>query len=35
MRIIILPVKQMWADTDYFFCNMLPVFMEKTEVLLQ
>ena len=35
MRIIISPAKQMRVDTDSFACNTLPVFMEKTEILMQ
>ena len=35
MRIIISPAKQMRVDTDAFICSMLPVFMEKTEILMQ
>lgn len=34
MRIIISPAKQMRADTDSFACSPLPVFMEKTEILM-
>ncbi|MDO5132161.1 MAG: peroxide stress protein YaaA [Eubacteriales bacterium] len=34
MRIIISPAKQMRADTDSFTCSTIPVFMEKTEVLM-
>jgi cytoplasmic iron level regulating protein YaaA (DUF328/UPF0246 family) len=34
MRIIISPAKQMREDTDSFACNGLPVFMEKTQVLM-
>lgn len=34
MRIIISPAKQMRVDTDTFACSTLPVFMEKTEVLM-
>ena len=34
MRIIISPAKQMRADTDSFACSSLPVFMEKTEILM-
>ena len=35
MRIIISPAKQMRVDTDSFACSSLPVFMEKTEILMQ
>ena len=35
MRIIISPAKQMRIDTDLFTCSELPVFMEKTEVLMR
>ncbi len=35
MRIIISPAKQMRVDTDLFVCSALPVFMEKTEILMQ
>lgn len=35
MRIIISPAKQMRIDTDVFTCSSLPVFMEKTEILMQ
>ena len=35
MRIIISPAKQMRVDTDSFSCSTLPVFMEKTEILMQ
>ena len=35
MRIIISPAKQMRVDTDVFTCGSLPVFMEKTEILMQ
>ena len=35
MRIIISPAKQMRTDTDTFACSELPVFMEKTEILMQ
>jgi hypothetical protein len=34
MRIIISPAKQMREDTDSFACSGLPVFMEKTQVLM-
>ena len=34
MRIIISPAKQMREDTDSFTCSELPVFMEKTQVLM-
>ena len=35
MRIIISPAKQMQTDTDTFACSSLPVFMEKTKILMQ
>ena len=35
MRIIISPAKQMRVDTDVFTCGSLPVFTEKTEILMQ
>ena len=35
MRIIISPAKQMRVDTDSFACKELPVFMDRTEVLMQ
>ena len=35
MKIIISPAKQMRVDTDTFACSTLPVFMEKTEILMQ
>ena len=35
MRIIISPVKQMRVDTDSFGCKELPVFMDRTEVLMK
>ena len=35
MRIIISPAKQMRIDTDLFTCTELPVFMEKTEILMR
>ena len=35
MRIIISPAKQMRIDTDLFTCTELPVFMEKTEILVR
>ena len=35
MRIIISPAKQMRVDTDSFICKELPVFMDKTEVLMK
>ena len=35
MRIIISPAKQMRTDTDLFACSTLPVFMEKTEILMR
>ena len=35
MRIIISPAKQMQTDTDTFACSTLPVFMEKTKILMQ
>ena len=34
MRIIISPAKQMRVDTDTFACREIPVFPEKTEILL-
>ena len=34
MRIIISPAKQMQVNTDAFACSTLPVFMEKTEILV-
>ncbi len=34
MRIIISPAKQMRTDTDSFACSDLPVFMNKTGILL-
>ena len=35
MRIIISPAKQMRVDTDSFACKELPVFMDRTEVLMK
>ena len=35
MRIIISPAKQMGVDTDSFVCKELPVFMDRTEVLMK
>ena len=35
MKIIISPAKQMRVDIDSFACNTLPVFTEKTEILMQ
>ena len=35
MRIIISPAKQMRTETDLFNCSELPVFMEKTEILMR
>ena len=35
MRIIISPAKQMRIDTDLFTCSELPVFTEKTEILMR
>ena len=35
MRIIISPAKQMRVDTDSFACSTLPVFMDKTEILMR
>jgi cytoplasmic iron level regulating protein YaaA (DUF328/UPF0246 family) len=35
MRIIISPAKQMREDTDSFACSGLPVFMEKTRILMR
>ena len=35
MRIIISPAKQMQVDTDSFICKELPVFMDRTEVLMK
>ncbi len=34
MRIIISPAKQMRVDMDVFACSAVPVFMEKTEILM-
>ncbi len=34
MRIIISPAKQMRADTDAFACSEVPVFLDKTRVLM-
>ena len=35
MRIIISPAKQMRVDTDTFACREIPVFPEKTKILLK
>lgn len=35
MRMIISPAKQMRVDTDTSACSTLPVFPEKTEVLMR
>ena len=35
MRIIISPAKQTRVDTDSFACNELPVFTDRTEVLMK
>mgnify|MGYP002527059815 FL=1 len=35
MRIIISPAKQMRTETDLLKCSELPVFMEKTEILMR
>ena len=35
MRIIISPAKQMQVDTNSFPCEELPVFMDRTEVLMK
>ena len=35
MKIIISPAKQMREETDIFACSTLPVFIEKTEILMQ
>ncbi len=35
MRIIISPAKQMQVDTDSFTCKELPVFIDRTEVLMK
>ncbi len=35
MRIIISPAKQMRVDTDTFACREIPVFPEKTEILMK
>ena len=35
MRIIISPAKQMRMDTDTFACKEIPVFPEKTEILMK
>ncbi len=35
MRIIISPAKQMRVDTDSFACKELPVFMDRTKVLMK
>lgn len=34
MRIIISPAKQMRVDTDIFACKDLPVFLDRTEILM-
>ena len=34
LRIIISPAKQMRVDTDSMICSTLPVFMDKTEILM-
>ena len=34
MRIIISPAKKMRVDTDTLGWNELPVFLEKTEILM-
>lgn len=34
MKIIISPAKKMNVDTDTFACTALPVFLEKTEILM-
>lgn len=34
MKIIISPAKKMNTDTDTFACKSLPVFLEKTEILM-
>ena len=35
MRIIISPAKQMRVDTDTFTCKELPVFLDRTELLME
>ena len=35
MRIIISPAKQMRVDTDSFACKELPIFVDRTEVLMK
>ena len=35
MRLIISPAKKMRVDTDSFSCSKLPVFLEKTEILMK
>ena len=35
MRVIISPAKQMRVNTDTFACSSLPVFLEKTEILMR
>ena len=35
MRIIISPAKQMRTDTDSFACTEVPVFMDRTKVLME
>ena len=35
MRIIISPAKQMRVDTDTFACREIPVFPEKTKILMK
>jgi len=35
MKIIISPAKQMREDTDSFACEVLPVFIDRTEVLMK
>ena len=35
MRMIISPAKQMRVDADSFVSGGLPVFMEKTEALME
>ena len=34
MRIIISPAKKMRVDTDSFACRELPVFLDRTETLM-
>ena len=34
MRIIISPAKKMRVDTDSFACGELPVFLDRTETLM-